>query len=267
MLGTVVPHPGDSVGGDRGRARSGQDERGVVPVPPLELLLESVHHVEDVVPCLRDLALLAHQELDGCGQPLVVQCSRVGSRRRRRAARSGVGRGASPLRAGRPSRPRPWTAPGLPDRMVESRSTRLPPSPRCHDARPRRGGSRRVPGRGDEGADTPLGVALVATRPQVLQREVGEALDELRSPDPVDPSVAALFAHENRIVARRAARGGTGSTDGEQHLVRVDGRSPPGCHSKWRWLIEPALPVFPTYPITVPAPTPPLAELKPDRWA
>ena len=74
----------------------------------------------------------------------------------------------------------------------------------------------------------PLGVALVTTRPQVLQREVGEALDELGSPDPVDPSVAALFAHENRIVARRAARGGKGSADGEQHLVRVDGRSTAG---------------------------------------
>jgi hypothetical protein len=40
-----------------------------------------------------------------------------------------------------------------------------------------------------------LGVALVAASPKVLQREPGQALDELGSSDPVDPSVPALLVH------------------------------------------------------------------------
>jgi hypothetical protein len=42
---------------------------------------------------------------------------------------------------------------------------------------------------------------------------------------------------------------------------------PPGWYSKWRWFVDPAFPVLPTYPITVFAPTLPEAELYPDRCA
>ena len=43
--------------------------------------------------------------------------------------------------------------------------------------------------------------------------------------------------------------------------ARFTADPPPGCHSKCRWFVDPALPVLPTYPMVSPAPTLPLAEL------
>jgi hypothetical protein len=47
------------VGGLRGVGRLRKDERGVVPVPTLELFLQGVHHLEHVASSLGDLVLLA----------------------------------------------------------------------------------------------------------------------------------------------------------------------------------------------------------------
>ena len=181
VAGGGVPRPS---------GRSGKHQGGVVAVPTLQLVLDRVHRTEDLGPSLGDLPLLQHEELDGVGEPRVVQGARIGQ----------PGVGHQPL-----DTPAARTTP-----LRESDLDRLSSGGSLGVAgEDRREGADEAPllaptaalDLGPEDLGPPLdqppqqrqvlafGETVVATAAELVQRKLGEPFDEVGTSDAVDPAV------------------------------------------------------------------------------
>ena len=144
-----------------------------------------------------DLVLLVGEQPDGGRESLVVERGGVGDACvGRRGARCDAARAAARRRAARREPPRPERASGARRRRGSSTAARRAPR-----GRPRRRGLRAPPGGSrpalhepaQQGQVLTLGQALVATRPQVLEAQVVEAVDVRGVADAVDAAVRGML--------------------------------------------------------------------------
>src|SRR4051794_13182155 len=185
-------------------ARSGQDERGVVLVAPLQLVLDGVERGQDVVAGLRDLALETGEDLDGLVQLVVVEGTRVREARIRDEPLDAASREEHLLLGDRDA-----------NGLAATRALRLggedlgePVDERAAvvAAAPLDLGAEDLGASLDEAAEQrevlALGEALVASRAQILERQAVDPLEEIGATDPVDAAVPLLLAH---VGSRRRA--------------------------------------------------------------